>query len=116
MALSLNVAMVIAWGNSGQIVYCNAVTEELLLREIQLPGAVDWQGFRRPGLPLAPEEYPLSRALNGEEHVADDLYFMRGDGTLTYLRVQAVPIRTGGRIVGAVAMAWPLPAPGASAS
>jgi DNA-binding CsgD family transcriptional regulator len=54
VALSLNVAMVIAWGSTGQIVFCNAVTEQLLLREIQLPGAVDWQGFRRPGSPLPP--------------------------------------------------------------
>lgn len=70
-----------------------------------VPHADALPGWRpAAGGALAPEAFPLSRALRGERVEGEDFGYARDDGTRATLRVNAAPVRDGdGAIVAAVA-------------
>jgi PAS domain S-box-containing protein len=63
----------------------------------------DYVAFHGDGSRVESEEYPLARALGGEERPELECRVQRGDGTLRWLRYVAAPIRgTEGTITGGV--------------
>ena len=63
----------------------------------------DYVAFHGDGRQVESEEYPLARALAGEERPELECRVRRGDGSLNWLRYVAAPIRDeGGNIVGGV--------------
>lgn len=63
----------------------------------------DYVAFHGDGSRVESEEYPLARALAGEERPELECQVQRGDGTLRWLRYVAAPIReTDGTITGGV--------------
>lgn len=102
------VGVAVAEAPSGRIVLTNPALEQIL-RHPPLPtpdaeAYAQWQAYHPDGRPYRPEEWPLVRAvLHGEQVRGEELRYNRGDGTTTWLRIDAAPIRDPtGRIIGAV--------------
>ncbi|MDF1504773.1 ATP-binding protein [Roseisolibacter sp. H3M3-2] len=105
----LPVGVIIAQAPSGRLLQANAQADAIWGREAPLSpdvaGYGDYAGFHpADGRPLAPEEWPLARAVQRGETVTGELLdFRRGDGTLGTLRVSAAPVRdAGGDVTHAV--------------
>lgn len=105
------VGIVIAEAPSGRIVRGNPQTERIarhhVLRSPSIEAYTDWPVFRPDGRPLAAEEYPLSRVLvTGEPTSGEEYLYRRGDGTQTWVRLIAAPVRgaAGETIAGVVAI------------
>src|SRR5690606_10510899 len=103
----LPVGVVVAEAPSGRVVHLNARVEEIWRRSFgEISGVADygvWNAVHADGHPLAPEEWPLARALReGEVTEARLIEIVRGDGSRGVVRVSANPVREGERIVGAV--------------
>jgi len=102
------VGVVIAEAPSGRIVTANPQVEQIL-RHPALPSADiesyrEWTGVWADGTPLRGEDWPLARALTtGEVTRGEEVRYVRGDGTMAWISLNAAPIRdTSGRIVSGV--------------
>lgn len=93
---------------SGRLLYHNAQGDRLLGHPVI--AARDY--LERPygalhedGTVFDPEEYPIARALKGENISMEEVRYRRGDGTLIHLSISAAPIRDlEGKIVAAVSI------------
>jgi PAS domain S-box-containing protein len=105
----LQVGVVIAEAADGKVVYHNEQASRIF-RQPFLPAESfadygQWKVFHMDGAPILPEEYPVVRAARGETVVGEEVEFVRGDGTLGYLTVNAAPIRDlSGAIVSGLAV------------
>jgi len=103
-------AVIIGEAPSGRLILGNARVEEVLGRPYLESQSVDeysaYPVFHSDGRPLSPQEYPLSRALQGGQVVrGEELSIQRDDGTLGVIRINAAPIRDrDGSIVAGVAI------------
>lgn len=61
-------------------------------------------GLDEGGRRLAPEEYPVPRALRGEHLSRVEYRYQRPDGSTVWLRLSAVPIEPHGAVEGAVVL------------
>jgi PAS domain S-box-containing protein len=103
----LPAACVVADG-SGKVVLENSHVVEILGHSVlQLQSAADYArvgALSQDGRQLAVDEYPMRRALRGEQIDRADYVYERPDGHAVWLRVSAVPIITDGRIEGVVVL------------
>lgn len=92
----------------GRITGSNDVILDFLGHEMVPSEAVDdyeadYVAFHEDGRQVASHEYPMSRALAGEERPELECQVQRGDGSRKWLRYVAAPIRTeDGKITGGV--------------
>ena len=91
----------------GRITGGNARVEELVGHPILPSANVDeydrWVGFHADGRRVEAREYPLARALEGEERPELEVLYQRGDGRRTWIRFVAAAKRDEeGRVVGGV--------------
>ncbi|HEX6511756.1 MAG TPA: GAF domain-containing protein [Chloroflexota bacterium] len=105
----LPVGVVVVEAPSGQVALSNQWADLLYgdgLRELQIGHAEPRTGRRPDGRALAPEEWPLTRALmSGETVSSERIEIARPDGGRSFLSVNAAPIRDpSGAIVAAVAV------------
>jgi signal transduction histidine kinase len=80
----------------GKIIYANPARERLLRFQGQ-PKVGDQLAERLParyrdGTPLAPEEYPIRRALKGELAMDVEIQYDSGDGPPHWLRASGIPV------------------------
>ncbi len=93
---------------SGRLLYHNAQGDRLLGHPVI--AAQDYRGrifgaLHEDGTMFSPEEYPIARALNGENISMEEVRYRRGDGTLIHISISAAPIRDlEGNIVAAVSI------------
>jgi len=92
---------------SGRITGGNARVEEIIGHPVlPSPGVEayrDWVGFHPDGRRVEGLEYPLARALAGEEKPELLVHYRRGDGRLTWIRFVAAAVLDGdGRVAGGV--------------
>lgn len=105
------VGIVIAEAPSGRITGGNAEVERVFGHPVLPSGDVaayrDWISFHSDGRQIEGHEYPLSRALRGEEERPElEVLYRRGDGRNAWIRLVASPIRAeDGQITGAVVAA-----------
>jgi len=103
-------AVILAEAPSGRLILGNPQVEEVLGHSYVESRSIEeydsYQGFHPDGRPLAPAEYPLSRALQGGQVVrGEEISIQRDDGTLGVIRINAAPIRDrDGSIVAGVAI------------
>ncbi len=101
-------AVVIAEAPSGRVVRCNRQVEQVLRHSLtpapDLGASRDLRGFHPDGSAVRADEWPLARAVStGETVVGEEIEYLRGDGTLGWIAVNAAPIRdSDGQIVAAV--------------
>ena len=101
------VGIVIAEAPSGHIVAGNAQAERILRTSIRSGASMAAFDGRRAvhadGTPVARADYPLLRALNGEERPGLECRFTRDDGSQVWVQAIAAPILDPqGSITGAV--------------
>ncbi len=94
----LPVGVTIAEAPSGRLLFHNARAEHILghppLPAETIGAYRQYGALHADGTPYAPEEHPLSRALlHGEQVEAEQMRYHRGNGVLTWLAVNAAPIR-----------------------
>ena len=92
---------------SGAIYDGNVRAEEILGHPIiHSPGTEsygDWVSFHADGRKVDGHEYPLARALAGEERPVMESRYQRGDGRLAWIRVVGSPMRDeNGALAGAI--------------
>mgnify|MGYP003750313431 CR=1 FL=1 len=93
---------------SGRLLYHNAQGDRLLGHPVI--AAQDYRGrlfgaLHEDDTMFSPEEYPIARALTGENISMEEVRYRRGDGTLIHLSISAAPIRDlEGNIVAAVSI------------
>jgi signal transduction histidine kinase len=107
------VAIGIAEAPSGRFVFVNDEAERLLGQRPTISRAVapqgdGWQGLHADGRAIAPDEWPLARALHDGEVVRNAIIrVVRVDGTSIEIAVNAAPVRDGnGRIIAGVLIFW----------
>lgn len=103
------IGVILAEAPSGRIVMGNKMVQEILRHpfvssENIAAYSAGYRGFHPDGGPLAPEEWPLARAVQfGEVIRNQEIAVERGDGTRAQVSNSAAPIRDAeGRITGAV--------------
>jgi signal transduction histidine kinase/integral membrane sensor domain MASE1 len=102
----------IAEAPSGRFVFVNDEAVRLLGRRPVVSKAVDpegggWQGFHPDGRPIAPDEWPVARAMRQGDIVRNEiLRVVRADGSAVEVAVNAAPIRDDGGIIAAVVIFW----------
>ena len=101
------VGLIFARAPDGEIVGGNARAEEILRHPVLYSPTVEayreWVAYHPDGRQVEGREYPLARALAGEERPEMEALYRRGDGTLNYLRFVAAPIRgPDGTVTGGV--------------
>lgn len=104
------VGIVLAEAPSGRITGGNAEVDRIfghpVLPSPDMASYREWIGFHSDGRQVESEEYPLSRALGGEERPELEVHYQRGDGRKAWLRLIGSPIRDPeGDITGAVVAA-----------
>lgn len=104
------VGIVLAEAPSGRITGGNAEVDRIFGHPVRpsrdIASYREWIGFHSDGRQVESEEYPLSRALGGEERPELEVHYQRGDGRKAWLRLIGSPIRdTEGDITGAVVAA-----------
>ena len=101
------VGLVFARAGDGAITGGNRYVEQLLRHPV-LPSPdiehyADYVSFHSDGRQVEGHEYPLARALTGEERPELEVLYRRGDETEAYLRFVAAPVRgADGAIAGGV--------------
>ncbi|MGH9754374.1 MAG: PAS domain S-box protein, partial [Blastocatellia bacterium] len=99
----------IAEAPSGRMLFHNREAERLMRCPLPLPddytGYEQYGALHEDGSPYQQEEYPMVRALiSGEVIKEEEMRFLRGDGTETFLSVDSTPIHDSeGRMVLVVA-------------
>ena len=101
------IGLVFADAPSGLITGGNAMAERIcghpILTSADIEHYDEWRGFHLDGRPVAPHEYPLARAIQGEERPKLEVLYQRGDGRRAYICFVGSPIRNaGGDIIGGV--------------
>jgi PAS domain S-box-containing protein len=100
------VGIVIGEAPSGRIVEANRQAAAIFGHEIiyspDVARYVEWPCFHADGRRVAAHEYPLARALAGEERPELEVRYRRGDGREAWVRYIAAPIRADGRITGGI--------------
>jgi signal transduction histidine kinase/ActR/RegA family two-component response regulator len=100
------VGVIVAAAPSGRIVLSNRRAEEILGQPIPEMGEVaeygGLSGYHPDGRRFAAAEYPLVRALAGEELAGQEMLWQPGEGPGTWLSIGAAPVRDA---AGAVASA-----------
>jgi signal transduction histidine kinase/PAS domain-containing protein len=106
----LPAGVVIAEAPSGRILRGNRCMAEILRHPVLPSTGVEeygeWTGLHPDGRPVQASEWPLARAIRGGEVVHGEHYeYIRGDGTRTWISVNAAPIRDAdGEVVAGVAV------------
>jgi signal transduction histidine kinase len=104
----LPAGVLIAEAPSGRVVHGNRRIEEILRHPVFPSQAVeeygDWKGFHPDGRAVEASEWPLGRAIrHGERIEGAEYLYLRGDGTRTWITINAAPIvDADGSIVGGV--------------
>ena len=93
--------------NDGRILGGNAQVERLfghpVLPSPSVAAYTDYVAFHADGRQVSGDEYPLARALAGEERPELETLYRRGDGSLAWLHFVAAPIRDAdGAVTGGV--------------
>lgn len=102
------VGIVIADAPDGRIVTANPQVERILRHPARPSENIEdyreWTGVRSDGTPLRGEDWPLARALtNGEVTRGEEVRYLRGDGTMGWISLNAAPILDAdGRIISGV--------------
>ncbi|MDP3067905.1 MAG: HWE histidine kinase domain-containing protein [Methylocystis sp.] len=101
------VGIIIAEAPSGRIVEGNHVIEAILRRPVRYSENTQayskWNAIHQDGRPVANEEYPLARALAGENHPQLECKIERGDGAYIWINIVGAPIRDDkGAVIGAI--------------
>ena len=101
------VGILVAEAPSGRIVEGNKLMEAILRRPVRYSESTEsyyqWNGVHQNGRPVASEEYPLARALTGEDHPQLECKIERGDGSYVWINVVGAPIRDDrGAVIGAI--------------
>ena len=101
------VGILIAEAPSGRIVEGNRLMESILRRPVRYSESTEsyhqWNAILADGRPVASEEYPLARALAGEDHPQLECKIERGDGIYVWINIVGAPIRDEtGAIIGAI--------------
>ncbi|WP_431281467.1 PAS domain-containing protein [Humitalea sp. 24SJ18S-53] len=99
--------VMLAEAPSGRIVFGNKRLEEVLGQSVESLGELTpdtvWDTFQPDGRRLAPTETPLGQTLASGAAASREMLYRRRDGTTTWLRASAAPIRDAqGRMSGAV--------------
>lgn len=106
----LPAAVVIVDAPSGQVAFGPRTAEQLTQRPgVPVPAGEnpnEWQGFHRDGRRYTSEDWPLARAVrSGEVVTGEEIDYVREDGTLGTVSVNAAPVRDqGGMVVAGVAI------------
>ncbi|MGE5412280.1 MAG: ATP-binding protein [Clostridiales bacterium] len=91
---------------SGKLIYNNDQANKLLRHPLYILKSYNEHSQFGPmhdlSTPFRQEESPITRALNGEVIQTEELFYLRGDGTYTYLSVNAAPIKTPEGVILAV--------------
>ena len=94
---SLPIGLLIVEAPSGRLLMHNPAAEQLLGHSVMAVSSVAgysaYGGARADGTPLPADEYPPARALRGEVVTQEELHYRRGDGSMTTLLVEAVPVQ-----------------------
>ncbi|TLG77026.1 histidine kinase [Methylocystis sp. B8] len=101
------VGILIAEAPAGRIVEGNHLMETILRRPIRYSENTEsyyqWNAIHQDGRPVASDEYPLARALAGEDHPQLECMIERGDGAYVWINIVGAPIRDDQRaIIGAI--------------
>jgi len=102
------VAIVIAEAPGGRIVAANSQVEQILRHPILASNNIEsykqWTGVRPDGTQLRGDEWPLARALtNGDVVRGEEVRYLRGDGTMCWISLNAAPVRdVDGEIISGV--------------
>jgi PAS domain S-box-containing protein len=101
------VGLAIAEAPSGRIVSGNSQLERMLRHKLKPSASMaeydEWTARHPDGRVVRSGEFPLARALAGEDHPELECVYQRGDGTPLWVQLVAAPIRgQGGAITGAV--------------
>ncbi len=101
------VGILIAEAPNGRIVEGNHVIEAILRHPVLYSENTadydQWKAFHEDGRPVAGEEYPLARALAGENHPTLECRYARGDGGFVWINIVGAPIRDEqGAVIGAI--------------
>lgn len=100
------VGIVIAEAPSGKIVEGNRQVEEMLGHPLIFSSSVEdysaWICHHSDGRRVQPHEYPLARAIAGEERPELEVCYERGDGRKIWVRFIGAPIYSDGHITGAI--------------
>ncbi|MGE0196517.1 MAG: HWE histidine kinase domain-containing protein, partial [Methylocystis sp.] len=104
---AIPVGIVIAEAPGGRIVEGNNVMETILRRPVRYSESTEsyylWNAIHQDGRPVASEEFPLARALAGEDHPQLECKIERGDGVYVWINIVGAPIRDDQRaIIGAI--------------
>ena len=91
-------AVIIGEAPSGRLVLGNEQVESVLGRRFPEPQSIKdyrvYGAFRPDGREMAPEEWPLARALQSGQVVrGEEILIRRDDGTVGVIRINAAPIR-----------------------
>jgi signal transduction histidine kinase/PAS domain-containing protein len=106
----LPAGVIIAEAPSGRILRGNACIAEILRHPVLPSTGVEaygeWTGLHPDGRPVQASEWPLARAIRAGEVIHGEEYvYIRGDGTRTWISVNAAPIRDAdGHVVAGVAV------------
>ena len=98
--------IVIAEAPAGRIVEGNRQVEDILGHPVKFSPTVDryseWVSHHEDGRQVEAHEYPLARALAGEQRSELEVCYQRGDGRPAWVRFIAAPICSEGRITGGI--------------
>ena len=97
---NLPTGVIIADAPTGRTILGNeqvaAIWRHPFLHADQIEGYRAYKGFHTDGTPLAPNDWPLARAIaHGEVTQDKEILFERGDGTIGTLSVSAAPVYDG---------------------
>jgi PAS domain S-box-containing protein len=104
---ALPVGVLLAEAPSGRILEGNAALETIrrgpLIYSEDIAHYRHWTAVHENGEPVEEQEYPLARALAGEERPALECRHLRGDGTWGWISILGAPIRDeSGKIIAAI--------------
>jgi PAS domain S-box-containing protein len=104
---ALPVGVLLAEAPSGRILEGNSALEAVRRGPVIYSEGVEsyshWVAVHENGEPVLKEEYPLARALAGEEKPVLECRLQRGDGSWGWISVSGAPIRNeGGDIIAAI--------------
>lgn len=105
---AMPVGVLIAEAPSGRILEGNRAIESILRHPVIYSDNADaysqWIAAHENGAPVQPSEFPLARALAGEEHPTLECRYRRGDGSWGWIDIVGAPIRSDrNEIIGAIA-------------
>ncbi len=99
--------VLVAEAPSGKVIMGNRQAElilgHVLVATPEVAAYGQWSGYRRDGSQIAPEEWPLARALRGEIVRGEDVQYEPPDGRRVWIRIHGAPVLDGGgEIIGGI--------------